>query len=608
MTPIQSQNHQAWLGLAKMLSAMGLSIALMLTMLDHGGEALAHVGLPLAAIAVGIALLTYAAKGQRVWLILFGITLILLAGWAHTFSEMWVRWYPHWQYADKTLLKRLTGGSSYYSHGPLVPLTSLFVAGFIYKRVGFPVSSSKTSKAIGLMMIVFFLFCQIVSAYAGIMFASGFALVGLIGGLIVYAGGKNMATAYWMPVTLLLFMVPWPEEWISGLNFKLKGFATANSVWLTRKMGISLFQDGSILYFNPDAITGEDKRLVVEDVCSGLRSLISLIWFGALFSVVCRSKGFWRIVILLMSMPVAIGCNIVRITILNITADKLGVEQATEGGAIHDWSGFIVFALALGALFLIESIILKIGKMLKKDWCDDRLLGYLHAISKSSLKAKGRTMPWIYSGLIFVSVFAVLASQFDSGMYQGTYSRDAVPEQMTLSGVRYQRVLSEVDQQSKDILETNDCTFHTYYPDVTAGPSATPISLLIVFSEKNRKGTHPPELCLEGGASSIQHKGYRPLQIVGKENTDTYEMRELITKYQNQQTLYLYVFKSGDTYTPSFAKQQVRIIFNSIFSKNTSGSLIRFSIPVTDQNVQAQRQQLIAAIQYLLPQIDQKLP
>ena len=73
----------------------------------------------------------------------------------------------------------------------------------------------------------------------------------------------------------------------------------------------------------------------------------------------------------------AVGCNIARITILNVTADKMGVAEASEGGAIHDMSGFIVFGLALGALFLVENIILLVGKLLNRNWCDERLLGYL---------------------------------------------------------------------------------------------------------------------------------------------------------------------------------------------------------------------------------------
>ena len=74
--------------------------------------------------------------------------------------------------------------------------------------------------------------------------------MGLIGGIIVYMGGKNLAKAYWMPVTLLLFMVPWPEEWIYKLNFALKNFAADQAVWLTRQLGVSVFQGGFLCAFS----------------------------------------------------------------------------------------------------------------------------------------------------------------------------------------------------------------------------------------------------------------------------------------------------------------------------------------------------------------------
>ncbi len=577
----------------------------LLTMRD-GTQALFNAAPWLTWLLGGMAILAVGGYKQSSKLIILGLIMILWVGWENTFYEMWLRWYPHWKYETRSLSRRLMGGSSYYSHGPLVPLTSLFVVWFIYKRVGVPVSRTRVSKFLGASMIIFFTLTQLLSIHAGIMFASGFSLVGLIGGIIVYTGGKNLAKAYWMPVTLLLFMVPWPEEWIYQLNFSLKNFASTKAVWLTRQFGISIFQpeNSSYLYFQPDPVTGAPKMLIVEDVCSGLRSLISLFWFGALFAVVCKSRGFWRLVIFSLSFPVAVGCNIVRITILNITADKMSVKDATEGGVVHDLSGFIVFALALGVLFLFENIIILIGKLLKRNWCDERLLGFLSEIPKNSKQKTTRSFPIVWVSIVLIAVFTIFTNQLDDTVFTGDYSRNAVPETIFISGMKHTRVMVEVDQQSKDILETDDCVIHVYHP----ADGGKKIDLLIVYSQNNRKATHPPEQCLEGGAGSIRKKDYINVDVVSAGKTTTYRMRELITQHAGRETLFLYVFKTSDTYTPSFSKQQFHIILNGLISSNTSGSLVRFSIDVTDNDVEKSRKQLVSTIQSLLPIIDQNLP
>ena len=111
---------------------------------------------------------------------------------------------------------------------------------------------------------------------------------------------------------------------------------------------------------------------MIENVCGGLRSIIALTFFAALFAALCRAKGLWRWFLLLMAFPVAIACNVARITSLIIAAHHIGTDAAGEHGWFHDLSGILVFALALAFMFLLESAVLLLGKLLKRDWSDAR--------------------------------------------------------------------------------------------------------------------------------------------------------------------------------------------------------------------------------------------
>jgi len=276
---------------------------------------------------------------------------LLAAGWFHTFCEMWLRWFPAWHTQGYSLTQRLGGGDSYYSHGPLVPAVSLLIAYLIHQRVGMPSNRTRSASAVGWLLLIGSLMLHLISVYARVTFVSGFAFIGVVGAMALLGGGWVRVRAYWLPIVFLVFMVPLPMNWIADLNFQLKTTASGIALWIAvRAMGIPAVQDGSFVYL------GDGKMLVIENVCGGLRSLISLVCFASLFALICRVKGWWRVFMLAMSVPVAIGCNVVRIVSLMVVAHHFGIKAAGPEGWYHDMSGLLVFVLALGVLFALKTM------------------------------------------------------------------------------------------------------------------------------------------------------------------------------------------------------------------------------------------------------------
>ncbi len=134
---------------------------------------------------------------------------------------------------------------------------------------------------------------------------------------------------------------------------------------------------------------------------------------------------------------------------------------------------------------------------------------------------------------------------------------------------------SEVEMQ---ILETRDYVYRTY----TDGKS-TPVDLCVVFSEDNRKGTHPPDICLEGAGYRILSRNERTLDAAGT----PLKMCEIVTTGNAMTTgpgsylYFAYFYKCGETFTPSFYEQQMRIVWNGLTRRNAAGALIRFSTPMS---------------------------
>ncbi len=142
------------------------------------------------------------------------------------------------------------------------------------------------------------------------------------------------------------------------------------------------------------------------------------------------------------------------------------------------------------------------------------------------------------------------------------------------------RVWTSTDMHFTDIemqiLETNDYIFRTY----NDGKGA-PVDLCVVFSEDNRKGTHPPDICLEGSGYRIVSREPRTITVANTPLT----LEEIVATAgtgvgSNQYIYFAYFYKCGTTFTPSFYTQQMDIVWNGLMHRNAAGALIRYSLPM----------------------------
>jgi len=535
----------------------------------------------------------------------WGLSLVVglvAVGWHRTFWEMWLRWFPAWHTTGLSWPDRLTQGNSYYTHGPLVALASGLMAWHIHRRVGWSRarSTSATWWGGGLLAVSITLHLLSVSPSARVMFVSGFALIGVLVGLVLVWGGWPMARAYGLPIVFLVFMVPMPEVAIVDLNFRLKLFAGRAALWLTHHVfGVPAWLDGSYIHLPPDA-DGRAKSLVIENVCSGLRSLIALVWFASLFAVVCRVSGRWRILMLAAAVPVAVGCNVVRITSLNLAAHYGSVQIAGPGGWFHDFSGLLVFAMALACLLGLERAVMGFGRWRGRCWVDWRLLGFLETVSIADAgePAKPRRLP-----LAVLAVTAVVSACWSVSVWgaeKSVLDVGGVPETIVIDGRRFLGRDRGLDQRTLMVLEYPDYLYRVY----TDPNTDESVDLLIVFSANNRKGTHPPEVCIEGGGHIVIDKQLWPVRVAGAGDL---ALRHLLTQRFNAVTCFLYTYKCGKRYTPSFFAQQFWVFFNGLTAWDTAGAMIRLSVAGGPQDVDRSKNLTMAAAKRLLPLIDKAL-
>lgn len=243
------------------------------------------------------------------------------------------------------MIDRWTEKDTYYSHGFLVPFISIFIVWLKRKKL----SELKIKPArIGWLFFIGGILIHSISALWRVYFSSGFSLILVLVGLILLFWGRDFLRQLIFPVLFLIFMIPLPLVAIANLSFKLKIFAAQISTFVINRLGIPALRDGSI-------IKTAHSYLIVEDPCSGIRSLIALIALGALmayFSNLSRTK---KVALFLSSIPVAISSNVIRIVSLSLASEMYGTKLAT--GLFHTVMGVLVFVFAFLGLLLIEKIL-----------------------------------------------------------------------------------------------------------------------------------------------------------------------------------------------------------------------------------------------------------
>jgi len=132
-----------------------------------------------------------------------------------------------------------------------------------------------------------------------------------------------------------------------------------------------------------------------------------------------------------------------------------------------------------------------------------------------------------------------------------------------------------VEDKVYEILETKNLFIREY-----KNSEGEAIYFYVVYSEDNRKVSHPPEVCLLGSGVSVVAKA--PLQL-----TDTVKANKLIVKKGDYAQLVAYWYKAGKLSTDKYLKQQLKVVLDRTFGKRTAGALIRISTDIKENNQEA---------------------
>ena len=528
------------------------------------------------------------------------VLLVLVAGlsvgFAQNFADMWTRWFPAWHITHYSLYQRFIQGESYYTHGPLVPLVSLLIVFLLIRFTKVPV---QPRPGLGFTVLGLSILAHLAACLARINFLSMFAFVGILAGIVLVLWGSTALRRLWFPIAFLMFMVPLPEVSIAQLNFRLKMVAAESGVFMANLLGIIAERSGNRVFLEGD------KTLVIANICNGLRTLITVIAFGALYAYVCKLRGVWRFALFVLSVPVALASNAIRIMGLIVVAHFWDEKTAT--GWFHDTSGALILVVAFLMMFGIEQLILRVlGRRKEREGANQLFQDVRRGPEDQHqalglFRATGAPRGWAVIVLIALTAAGALwLNRSTPPTWTQSMARKALPEVLMVDGKEWRSYDMELDELTLTILETTDYLCRHYYRD-----DAPFVEFSIIFSKDNRKGTHPPDLCLAGAGDGITAKG--TLAVADVEGRGDIECNELIVQSGANKICHAYIYKCGNDYTRSFWKQQFVILWNGLLHRDASGALIRLSTPIVNDNMEEARRRITDFLRVALPYLDKGL-
>ena len=236
-----------------------------------------------------------------------------------------------------------------WSHGFLIPLFGIY---YLYiQRDRFPhdlLGWSLTPRLVGALLLLGAFVIHAGSTLARMEYPKTLALVITVMGVVLMVWGWAVARWSWFAVAFLVFAMPLPRRIYQEATVPLQRVAaSASAVALTGYPGVKAYAEDTVVDWDRVGRKGPPPPpLNVEEACSGMRLLMTMMALGVAMAFVNERQMWQRLVMILACAPIAVFCNIIRVTTTGFFTVFGRPEWAH--GTPHTLLGLGMLAIAFG--------------------------------------------------------------------------------------------------------------------------------------------------------------------------------------------------------------------------------------------------------------------
>ncbi len=394
-------------------------------------------------------------------------------------------------------------------------------------------------------------------------------------GTILWFWGRAVFRLVAFAWVFLLFA--WPLLFIDSLlAFPLRMMVSDLSYHGLNLLGIPAIQQGTALLSAPDPTAhvalGSRFEIDIADPCSGVRALMPLLMFSAVYGYFFLPQRWQQLVLFFSALPFVVIGNCARILLLVVGCLTWGTQVAlgtnATPSAYHEGCGYAVFVVFLGLELLLACGLVALQSRRSQSEAAAPCGQKTQAIPSEIMAPTSPTVDvaWWRGGVVLGLAGLMLAIHFltpghflypEAGVVMNLPDQVVLPSlsNATLDGIR--ALVSETELSllpaATEFVRKNYVDFrrHDIFFSIVLNGLDEPFSL------------HDPEVCLVGQGWSIDQAENVSVPLPSGHNLMVRSLlihHRTVGKYgenQSRERLYLYWLVAQDMSTPSHLMRNV---------------------------------------------------
>lgn len=459
-------------------------------------------------------------------------------------------------------------GTPEYSHGPLIPVLSLFL--FLRQLKTVPINNAPvTDRVPGVMVLIFALLLGGVGRMIQIPDFAAYAIILWVGGLILLSFGWRDGRQFWPPVLHLVYMLPLPGVLYYGLSTYLQGVSSELGVWMLRLIDVPVYLEGNIIDLGV-------YKLQVAEACSGLRYLFPILSFSYIFAVLYRGPMWHKAILLVSAVPITVFMNSVRIAVAGAVVDHFGLSFVE--GVTHFMEGWVIFVTCVLILFSLAWLLLR----LHPD--KPSLVGALD-LETAGLGPQFRRIGLVRPSTALIGIALLVAAL--AATWQAIPPRQLSQVQREPFYLFPRQLgdwsVGQSDRLSPDIARILAADDYISAPLTRPGTEQSVDLFIAWYHNQMKGGTHSPTVCLPGAGWEIAS-----LETISVSKdlglTRPFTLKRAIIQKGVERMLVYYWYDQQGINTASSYYAKLTLTKAKVLTGRSDGALVRLITPIGSTN------------------------
>ena len=242
-------------------------------------------------------------------------------------------------------------------HGPLIMLAAAWLAW--QQRDKLQAVALRPAAISGWIVLLGSLLLMAVARSQDILFIETATQIPVLLACLLLIGGWPLARVFAFPLAFLVFSLPPPGWVLDAFTVPLKAWISDIVTNFLYALNYPIAQNGVIIMIGP-------YELMVKDACSGMNSIFALSAIGIFYVHEFVGDAEWvrKLILVASIVPITILANFFRVLALVLGSYYLGVDQVE--GLFHDLTGVALFVFALALFFMLDSVLIGAGYVLRR--------------------------------------------------------------------------------------------------------------------------------------------------------------------------------------------------------------------------------------------------